>query len=77
MKGRIAFIPAAHKIDFHEYDVPAPPTGGVVAKVTQTKCGSEVHIWHGGFGGRNGTMPGHEVSGRVMALDDGAGNPAT
>ena len=46
MKGRIAFIPAAHKIDFHEYDVPAPPAGGVVAEVTQTNvCGSEVHIW--------------------------------
>ncbi len=72
MKGRIAFIPAAHKIDFHEYDVPAPPAGGVVAEVTQTNvCGSEVHIWRGEFGGRNGTMPGHEMSGRVMALGDG------
>lgn len=50
----------AHKIDFHEYDVPAPPAGGVVAEVTQTNvCGSEVHIWRGEFGGRNGTMPGH------------------
>jgi threonine dehydrogenase-like Zn-dependent dehydrogenase len=48
MKGRIAFIPAAHKIDFHEYDVPAPPAGGVVAEVTQTNvCGSELHIWRG------------------------------
>jgi D-arabinose 1-dehydrogenase-like Zn-dependent alcohol dehydrogenase len=72
MKGRIAFIPAAHKIDFHEYDVPAPPAGGLVAEVTQSNvCGSEVHIWRGEFGGRNGTMPGHEMSGRVMALGDG------
>jgi D-arabinose 1-dehydrogenase-like Zn-dependent alcohol dehydrogenase len=30
-----------------------------------------VHIWRGEFGGRNGTMPGHEMSGRVMALGDG------
>ena len=75
---RIAFIPAAHKIDFHEYDVPAPPAGGVVAQVTQTNvCASEVHIWRGEFGGRNGMMPGHEMSGRVMVLGDGAGNPAT
>jgi D-arabinose 1-dehydrogenase-like Zn-dependent alcohol dehydrogenase len=72
MKGRIAFIPAAHKIDFHEYDVPAPPAGGIVAEVTQTNvCGSEVHIWKGEFGGRHGTMPGHEMSGRISALGEG------
>ncbi|MGO9266512.1 MAG: zinc-binding dehydrogenase [Candidatus Binataceae bacterium] len=72
MKGKIAFIPAAHKIDFHEYDVPAPPAGGLIAEVTQSNvCGSEVHIWRGEFGGRHGTMPGHEMSGRVLALGDG------
>lgn len=72
MKGTIAFIPAAHKIDFHEYEVPPPPAGGLVAEVTQTNvCGSEVHIWRGEFGGRHGTMPGHEMSGRVTALGDG------
>jgi D-arabinose 1-dehydrogenase-like Zn-dependent alcohol dehydrogenase len=72
MKGRIAFIPVAHKIDFHEYDVPAPPAGGLVAEVTQTNvCGSEVHIWKGEFGGRHGTMPGHEMSGRISVLGDG------
>ena len=75
MKGRIAFIPAAHKIDFH---VTFPPRRPAVAEVTQTNvCGSEVHIWRDEFGGRNGTMPGHEMSGRVMALGDGAGNLAT
>jgi D-arabinose 1-dehydrogenase-like Zn-dependent alcohol dehydrogenase len=72
VKGKIAFIPTAHKIDFHEYDVPPPPTGGLVADVTQTNvCGSEVHIWRGEFGGRHGTMPGHEMSGRVLELGDG------
>ncbi len=72
MKGKIAFLPAAHKIEFHEYDVPAPPAGGIVAEVTQTNvCGSEVHMWRGEFGGRHGTMPGHEMSGRVMTLGDG------
>src|SRR5258708_39928256 len=65
MKGRIAFIPAAHKIDFHEYDVPAPPAGGVVAEVTQTNvCGSEVHIWRGEFGGRDSPKPRPGVGGR-------------
>lgn len=72
MKGTIAFLPAAHKIEFHQYDVPPPPAGGLVAEVAQTNvCGSEVHMWRGEFGGRHGTMPGHEMSGRVMALGDG------
>ncbi len=60
MKGRIAFIAAAHKIDFYEYDVPAPPAGGVVTEVSQTNvCGSKVHIWRGEFGGaqRNDARP--------------------
>lgn len=71
MKGQIAFIPEAHKIEFHEYDVPDPLAGGVVAEVTQTNvCGSEVHMWKGEFG-RRGIMPGHEMSGRVVALGKG------
>ena len=72
MKGKICFIPAARKIEFHEYDVPSPPAGGLIAEVTQTNvCGSELHMWRGEFLGRNGTMPGHEMSGRIMALGDG------
>jgi threonine dehydrogenase-like Zn-dependent dehydrogenase len=72
MKGKIAFLPAAHKIEFHEYDIPAAPAGGLIAEVTQTNvCGSEVHMWRGEFGGRHGTMPGHEMSGRVMQVGEG------
>jgi D-arabinose 1-dehydrogenase-like Zn-dependent alcohol dehydrogenase len=71
MKGRIAYIPGEHKIEFHEYEVPAPPAGGLVAAVTQTNvCGSEVHMWKGEFG-RRGIMPGHEMSGRIQALGEG------
>jgi D-arabinose 1-dehydrogenase-like Zn-dependent alcohol dehydrogenase len=71
MKGRVAYIPAEHKIEFHEYDVPEPPAGGIVASVTQTNvCGSEVHMWKGEFG-RRGIMPGHEMSGRIQALGAG------
>ncbi len=71
MKGRVAYIPTAHKIEFHEYDVPAPAPGGIVAAVTQTNvCGSEVHMWKGEFG-RRGVMPGHEMSGRVHSLGAG------
>src|SRR5260370_7545773 len=71
MKGRVAFIPTAHKIEFHEYDVPAPVAGGLIASVTQTNvCGSEVHMWKGEFG-RRGVMPGHEMSWRIEALGAG------
>jgi D-arabinose 1-dehydrogenase-like Zn-dependent alcohol dehydrogenase len=68
MKGKVAFIPTAHAIEFHEYEVPPPPAGGIVAEVTQTNvCGSEVHMWKGEYG-RRGIMPGHEMSGRIQAL---------
>ena len=71
MKGQVAFIPGAHKIEFHEYDVPPPPDGGAIAAVTQTNvCGSEVHMWRGEYG-RRGIMPGHEMSGRIVALGRG------
>ncbi|MGH7864356.1 MAG: zinc-binding dehydrogenase [Candidatus Binataceae bacterium] len=71
MKGKVAFIPEAHKIEFHEYEVPDPPGGGLIAEVTQTNvCGSEVHMWKGEFG-RRGIMPGHEMSGRIIALAKG------
>jgi len=72
MKGKVGFIPGAHKIEFHEYDVPEPPAGGLIAEVTQTNvCGSEVHMWKGEFGGRRGIMPGHEMSGIVHSLGKG------
>jgi D-arabinose 1-dehydrogenase-like Zn-dependent alcohol dehydrogenase len=71
MKGKVGFIPGEHKIEFHEYEVPGPPPGGLLAEVTQTNvCGSEVHMWKGEFG-RRGIMPGHEMSGRIHALGDG------
>jgi D-arabinose 1-dehydrogenase-like Zn-dependent alcohol dehydrogenase len=72
MRGKIAFIPAAHKIEFLEYDVPDPPRGGAIAEITQTNvCGSEVHMWRGEVGGRRGITPGHEMSGRILALGAG------
>jgi D-arabinose 1-dehydrogenase-like Zn-dependent alcohol dehydrogenase len=71
MKGRVAFIPGPRKIEFHEYEVPAPAAGGLIASVTQTNvCGSEVHMWKGEFG-RRGVMPGHEMSGCIEALGAG------
>src|SRR5258708_31179128 len=47
MKGKVAFIPGEHKIEFHEFDVPTTaPAGGLITDVTQSNvCGSEVHMW--------------------------------
>jgi len=71
MKGRIGFIPGAHRIEFLEYDVPEPAAGAVIAAVTQTNvCGSEVHMWKGEFG-RKGITPGHEMSGQILSLGAG------
>jgi threonine dehydrogenase-like Zn-dependent dehydrogenase len=68
MKGKIAFIPRARSLEFHEYEVPEPDPDGLVAEVIQTNvCGSEVHMWKGEIGGEGGVMPGHEMSGRVLA----------
>jgi D-arabinose 1-dehydrogenase-like Zn-dependent alcohol dehydrogenase len=67
MIGRIAFIPRARTIEFHEYDVPDPEPDGLVTQVIQTNvCGSEVHMWKGEIG--PGVMPGHEMSGRILEL---------
>ena len=72
MKGTVAFIPSDHRIEFFEHEIPDPPAGGLIAEVTQTNvCGSEVHMWKGEFGGRHGTMPGHEMAGRIYALGNG------
>src|ERR1700756_5219315 len=72
MQGKIAFIPRPHTIEFYQYEVPGPEPGALVAEVTQTNvCGSEVHMWKGEIGGPGGGMPGHEMSGRIMALGDG------
>jgi D-arabinose 1-dehydrogenase-like Zn-dependent alcohol dehydrogenase len=71
MKGTIAFIPRPHTIEFHQYDVPDPDPEGLVAEVTQTNvCGSEVHMWKGEIGGDGGVMPGHEMSGRIVAAGE-------
>jgi len=72
MIGKIAFIPRPRTIEFHQYEVPDPEPGGLVAEVTQTNvCGSEVHMWKGEIGGPRGVMPGHEMSGRILALGGG------
>ena len=82
MIGKIAFIPRIHAIEFYQYEVPEPEPDGVIAEVTQTNvCGSEIHMWKGEIGA-GGVMPGHEMSGRVLALGvgvatDWAGVPIT
>ena len=71
MKGKIAFIPQARTIEFHEFDLPDVEPGAILAQVSRTNiCGSEVHMWRGEFGKR-GVMPGHEMVGRVYKLGKG------
>jgi hypothetical protein len=71
MKGKIAYIPQARTIEFHEFDLPEVEPGAILAQVTRTNiCGSEVHMWRGEFGKR-GVMPGHEMVGRVYKLGKG------
>ena len=71
MNGKIAFIPRPRTIELYQYDVPDPEPEGLIAEVTQTNvCGSEVHMWKGEIGGEGGVMPGHEMSGRILALGD-------
>ena len=71
MKGKIAYIPQARTIEFHEVDLPDVEPGAILAQVSRTNiCGSEVHMWRGEFGKR-GVMPGHEMVGRVYKLGKG------
>ena len=71
MKGKIAYIPQARTIEFHEFDLPDVEPGAILAQVSRTNiCGSEVHMWRGEFGKR-GVMPGHEMVGRVYKLGKG------
>jgi D-arabinose 1-dehydrogenase-like Zn-dependent alcohol dehydrogenase len=72
MRGKIAFMPAAHILEFHEYEVPEPGPGWTLLDVTQSNvCGSEVHVWKGEFMAGRGMMPGHELAGRIAQLGEG------
>ncbi len=72
MKGKIAFMPGAHTLEFHEYEAPEPGPGWTLLDVTQSNvCGSEVHVWKGEFMAGRGMMPGHELAGRIAKLGDG------
>jgi D-arabinose 1-dehydrogenase-like Zn-dependent alcohol dehydrogenase len=72
MKGKIAFMPGAHTLEFHEYEVQSPGAGWTLLDVTQSNvCGSEVHVWKGEFMAGRGMMPGHELAGRISQLGEG------
>ena len=71
MKGRVAFIPTAHKIEFHEYDVPAA-CGGRADRRSHADQRMRLRSPYveGRDWGQRGVMPGHEMSGRIVALGD-------
>ena len=53
-------------------DVPMPdlePGGMLVQVEAATLCGTDVHMWHGGPARMLPYIPGHETSGRIVAMN--------
>ncbi len=59
-------------LDVVDDPMPEPPPGWVRLKVAACGiCGSDLHGFRHGVGGRPGSQPGHEVAGYADALGDG------
>src|ERR1700760_1064052 len=70
--GKLCFLKSPGEIEFHEYDVPEAPHGGVLARVVRANvCGSELHIWKGLHPTLKSCVMGHEMLGRVERLGAG------
>ncbi|MDO5642463.1 MAG: L-idonate 5-dehydrogenase [Paracoccus sp. (in: a-proteobacteria)] len=81
MKTRIARLYAARDLRIEPDDTPAPgPAEVLLAMEAGGICGSDLHYYlDGGFGPvrvREPIIPGHEASGRVLALGAGVQGPA-
>src|SRR5438105_13122745 len=65
-------------MQINEYEVGEPEPGAIVVKMTLANvCGSDLHQWRGEFdvakfGRRYPQVPGHEMTGRVVGLGEGA-----
>ncbi len=71
-RGRLVYLAAPQEIEYHEYDLPTPEPGGILARVTRANvCGSELHIWKGLHPTVKRCVMGHEMVGRVHALGAG------
>lgn len=70
---KAAFLTAAQTIEIREVAEPEVPEGGLVLAVKACGiCGSDLRRWkEGPPAGSGGVTPGHEVSGAVIAVDEG------
>ena len=74
-----AFTGPRRPFSFHEFPVPEPEPGAILVKITLANvCGSDLHIWRGDYDVSRGQSEpfclsiGHEMTGRVAKLGDGA-----
>ncbi|MCL2056460.1 MAG: alcohol dehydrogenase catalytic domain-containing protein [Oscillospiraceae bacterium] len=77
--NRCLFLDAQHNLRIEEREVPIPQKGEVLIKIAANGiCGSDVHFYKdgrlGNFVVTEPYIPGHEASGTVEALGEGAKN---
>ncbi len=73
MRGTVVVLTASKQVELREYEVAGPGPGQVLLEVSRANvCGSELHIWRGHHPTvKMGSVLGHEMLGRVLALGDG------
>lgn len=77
--NRRLLLDAQHEFTIVEESVPQPKAGEVVVKIAANGiCGSDVHFYHRGWIGNFKVTvpytPGHECSGVIESVGEGAGN---
>jgi len=74
---KAAFYEAPHKVDVHEAPRPEPGKDEVVVRVEACGlCGTDQHIYRGGFLPHYPLIGGHEMAGEVAAIGEGVDNIA-
>ena len=73
MRGTVVVLVEPKRTELREYDVADPGRGEILLQVSRANvCGSELHIWRGHHPTvKMGSVLGHEMMGRVLALGEG------
>ena len=73
MRGTVVVLVAPRQTELRAYDVAGPGPGEALLEVVRANvCGSELHIWRGHHPTvKMGSVLGHEMLGRVLALGAG------
>jgi threonine dehydrogenase-like Zn-dependent dehydrogenase len=73
VRGTVVVLTAPKRVELREYEVAGPGPGEALLEVSRANvCGSELHIWRGHHPTvKMGSVLGHEMLGRVLALGDG------